>query len=400
MGAFKYVVFSDVDGTLVHYPEHLQRPTEEEHVSEDINNNEDTMLYLPPSKTGTRGIISARTLVLCQLLRYGRPLSEYSTGRIQVNTAATEFTATSSTGAFQRERIANGGVPFVVISGMRTTTLFQRLPYLPRADAYVSESGGRIFYPCPIETDGKGEQNETMEGLVKGLVVRPVSYRGCSDEDLVPFSLREDMEWRKRISESSAAGEDGFNESNGEEEFPIHARNGKLWEFANTLIDRGFHLDSRGYAASFRVNRKHQHKNGLNFDVFLDKCSRMEGIPDGLNCSTNLGCVDIYPAISGKKNGCDYLVRKFLQGSASNYGLKSRAFCMCDDDNDIEMALACRAAFFPGVTSESVRRIVEELRGSDVARLVVTEDVGKGVIEADATEAALNLLLKEVRKEI
>jgi len=388
----------------VHYPEHLQSPTEKDNLNENLS-TEGTVLYLPPSKTGTRGIISARTLVLCQLLRYGKPLSEYSTDKTQIHTAAAEYATTSSISAFQRERIAHGGVPFVIISGMRTTTLFQRLPYLPRADAYVSESGGRIFYPCPI--DGVGEESEKVEGLVKGLVVRPMSYRGCSDVDLIPFSLREDIEWRKRISKSNAAGGDGFSDENGETALPIHARNGKLWDFAYTLVDRGFQLDSRGYAASFRVNRKHQHKNGPNFDKFLDKCTRKEGIPNGLDCSTNLGCVDIYPAMSGKKNGCEYLVRKFLHGAASDDGkvdervtLKSRAFCMCDDDNDIEMALACRAAFLPGVTSESVRRVVEELHDSDVARLVVTEDVRKGIIETGATEAALDLVLMEVRKEI
>ncbi len=79
----------------------------------NVDANGIDLLYLPPSKTGQRGVISSKTLQLCQKLRHR-------------------------------------GMPFVLVSGMRSTTLFQRLPYLPRADAYVSESGGRIFYPVDI----------------------------------------------------------------------------------------------------------------------------------------------------------------------------------------------------------------------------------------------------------
>ena len=35
----------------------------------------------------------------------------------------------------------------VLLTGARTATLLQRLPFLPSADAYCAENGGRIFYP-------------------------------------------------------------------------------------------------------------------------------------------------------------------------------------------------------------------------------------------------------------
>ena len=95
----KHAVFSDIDGTLVHYPVDLSK--------EDNS----LLIHLPPSKTGTRGVVSRKTLYLCQKLRS-----------------------------------VNNGTPLILVSGMRTTTLFQRMPYLPTADAYVCESGGRIFY--------------------------------------------------------------------------------------------------------------------------------------------------------------------------------------------------------------------------------------------------------------
>jgi hypothetical protein len=48
---------------------------------------------------------------------------------------------------------------------MRTTTLFQQLPYLPWADAYVSESGGRIFYPVPLDESSDGYHKMVMLDL-------------------------------------------------------------------------------------------------------------------------------------------------------------------------------------------------------------------------------------------
>lgn len=85
------LVFSDVDGTLVHYPSKT--------VASDEGNQ---IIKLPPSATGMQGVISSRTLVLCRELR--------------------------------RQQT----VTLVLVSGMRTTTLLKRLPYLPRADAYCT----------------------------------------------------------------------------------------------------------------------------------------------------------------------------------------------------------------------------------------------------------------------
>lgn len=41
--------------------------------------------------------------------------------------------------------IRAAGYKFVLISGARTSTIIQRLPYLPAADAVITENGGRIF---------------------------------------------------------------------------------------------------------------------------------------------------------------------------------------------------------------------------------------------------------------
>jgi hypothetical protein len=93
-------------------------------------------------------------------------------------------------------------VPLVLISGMRTTTLFQRLPYLPRADAYVSESGGRIFYPRNIITTTTTTSTLVREDKTEEEhIVHPKSYPNMPPGYDIPFTLVEDMDWKDRMSQ-------------------------------------------------------------------------------------------------------------------------------------------------------------------------------------------------------
>lgn len=363
--SFKNIVFSDVDGTLVHYPTTLP--------SEDEKN----LIFLPPSKTGTRGILSTRTMELCQQLRHGPQSTSAAAADGSINSL--------------EQRQQNGGVPLILISGMRTTTLFQRLPYLPRADAYVSESGGRIFYPRTLSS-------QLEDGKVPDLIINPIA---SANTESAQFTLVEDMEWRRQISNVKAAGPDGFQDS--QHQMSIEQRAGKLWEYATHLTKQGYVLDTSGYSTAFRVNRMMQSEHLLdNFDEFIERCLKRHDLPEELGCSTNLGCVDIYPIMSGKKKCCEYLVQKFLgsdQDAASL--LSTRAFCMCDDDNDIEMALACKTAFLPSITSESIRQRVNDRQVVDgvekYGQLLVTEDVDVGVVETGATERALEMILAELK---
>ena len=73
---------------------------------------------------------------------------------------------------------------------------------------------------------------------------------------------------------------------------------------------------------------------------------------------------------------------------------------MCDDDNDIEMAVACRAAYLPSVTSESMRALATN-DDDDYGNysLVVVEDVPRGIIESLATEAALEAIIERVSSD-
>jgi hypothetical protein len=276
------IVFSDVDGTLVHYPETSFHST---------NNNTDASMFLklPPSRTGLQGILSIATLRKCQQLR-------------------------------------RQGIKLVLISGMRTSTMMQRLPFLPKADAYCCENGGRIFYPMPVVDHHQhpASLKRRRRQVVTLVHVSNVSDTNgntiidASDEsDTVesPFRLVEDGHWRSMLEHVDAAGPDGYQGEAGEEEenddnstiIPLEHRQGLLWEFAKTLVAQGFVLDWQGYATCFRVNRKQQQPSNqqskdISDQMFQSLASGDIACPPGLIRSTNLGHIDFSPDCSGKRN--------------------------------------------------------------------------------------------------
>ena len=285
------IIFSDVDGALIHYPKKTEKgdsatTTQQPEPPATLESSRQ-ILALPPSATGMKGIISAQTLQSCRDLR-------------------------------QR------GVKLVLVSGMRTSTLLNRLPYLPRADAYCTEAGGRIFYP----TEAALEEEVASEFQHQWT---PVEFSGASPEDLQPFGLREDTTWRKRMELEQAAGSDGYagnevfsnrlcEEEDDDEEclidyenpygfpkqqdvIPLQQRKGALWDFARQLQhDYGFVLDTKSYSTCFRVNRKHQTAGPAGEDKFQALLEGDIAHPPQLGKSTNLGCIDIYPVSSGKRN--------------------------------------------------------------------------------------------------
>lgn len=236
------VVFSDVDGTLAHYPEDV------ESIAEERGNK---IVRLPPSSTGMRGIISSRTFV-------------------------------------KAKQIREKGVKLVLISGMRTATLLKRLPYLPRADAYCSEAGGRIFYPSD-----------------KGFLIEPVEFDGASKEDLQSFCITEDIQWRLKMEQPDAAGKEGYIgnpfDDAKQEPVPVELRTSALWTHAQHLVKLGYVIDSKGYSSCFRLTRNQQEADAPDGD-FDDLMNGKIACPPELGTSTNLGSVDFYPIASGKKN--------------------------------------------------------------------------------------------------
>jgi hypothetical protein len=246
------MVFSDLDGTLIHYPSQIPK-------SERGNQ----ILKLPPSSTGMRGIISSKTLAMIQEIR--------------------------------RKGKEDDDVKFVLVSGMRTSTFLNRLPYLPKADAYCTEAGGRIFYP--VEASAAEENNSSA------FLVKPKSFDGATPDDLEPFAITEDLEWRAQ-QEQVAGPYDSPDlkdlARNPSQVKELKERDGLLWDFARELVQKGYVLDTKGYSACFRVNHKQQDSISKDqFEALLD--GRIKPF-EGLASSINFSCVDYYPATSGKKN--------------------------------------------------------------------------------------------------
>jgi len=66
--------------------------------------------------------------------------------------------------------------------------------------------------------------------------------------------------------------------------------------------------------------------------------------------------------------------------------------CLCDDDNDLEMASACGKVFLPSVTSISMQHAVH----NSPDKILVMENKDDGIIGTSATEKALSRALSEV----
>lgn len=110
------IIFSDIDGTLAHYPKHFNSHAKivgEDHKRqlafyEDRKTHEIRICNALPSKTSGNGYVSIRTIELV-------------------------------------EKIKKIGIIFVLISGARSSTFFKRLHLLPHANIAIAENGGLIY---------------------------------------------------------------------------------------------------------------------------------------------------------------------------------------------------------------------------------------------------------------
>ncbi|CAE7245764.1 unnamed protein product [Symbiodinium sp. CCMP2456] len=227
---------------------------------------------LPPSSTGTLAFISERTLQLVAQIR-------------------------------------QSGHLFVLISGARSSTVLERLPFLPAADAYVTENGGRIFVPAPSHS-----------ALTAAPIVEDLQWRGI--HVAAPVVL---------------------------ESVPPSKRPGTLWDLFRKLEREGWTCDANKYSTDFRVSvKKSQGKTEADLRLVID------ALPTSLACSFNLGSADFYPATSGKDKAAKYLMKALGQFD------KDSTVSMGDDDNDLALAKVVGHTYIPGFTAESVRTAVQE----------------------------------------
>ena len=82
---------------------------------------------------------------------------------------------------------------------------------------------------------------------------------------------------------------------------------------------------------------------------------------------------------------CQYLAIKW------HVNMGEESVCICDDDNDMEMAVACSHAFLPALTSASVEEFVQD----NPSKFTLTFE--KGIVDSTrATDAALGLIAENV----
>jgi len=87
------------------------------------------------------------------------------------------------------------------------------------------------------------------------------------------------------------------------------------------------------------------------------------------------------------------LAKKFSTSGQDDDGLATRCICLCDDDNDIEMALACLHAYIPMTSSDSMVNVIRAHK----TKFTVTASEDDGIDSTKATEKALTLVLERIR---
>jgi hypothetical protein len=90
-----------------------------------------------------------------------------------------------------------------------------------------------------------------------------------------------------------------------------------------------------------------------------------------------------------KFGSCQYVMTQLC---AEGSTLQKNAVCLCDDDNDLEMALACHHAFLPGISSQSMRRVIDQ----NPNHMTVTGGMDDLEGGTKASELALNAILTMV----
>jgi len=100
-------------------------------------------------------------------------------------------------------------------------------------------------------------------------------------------------------------------------------------------------------------------------------------------------------------SSCEYLANKYIPNTIKN-PLGTSCVCICDDDNDLEMALACNHAYIPSITSSSMKNVID----NNPNQFTVTcdhkgEESGSGEEEdiglmVKATEDALSRIIQRV----
>eukprot|EP00752_Nemacystus_decipiens_P003206 g2967.t1 len=279
------------------------------------------VLPLPSSATGRKAVISMETLKLAAKVRAS-------------------------------------GAKLVLVSGTRYSTLVNRLPFLPRADAYVIENGGRIFYPkrgAPAPPSGE-EEEEAAADAAGGEEKEESAVGDPTLTAHAASALEEDLKWRETMESATGPASQDAKEPGD--------REGPLWDLYRKAVAEGFEVDTNTYYTMIRIKVKTAGSNkrsredaeggeeaGQKEEPGGEKAMKkiLDSLDPSLRVVTNFGLVDICPLRSGKHNAAAYLAREHFDIPLANCA------SMGDDDNDIALANSMgKGAFITTFTSDSV----------------------------------------------
>jgi hypothetical protein len=85
---------------------------------------------------------------------------------------------------------------------------------------------------------------------------------------------------------------------------------------------------------------------------------------------------------------CQYLIQEKFQGVGT---LSDNCIFLCDDDNDIELAISCCFAFLPTISSDSMKTIAQ----SNSERIITVDDT-KEFGNLGGTTQATDALLQNI----
>lgn len=146
-------------------------------------------------------------------------------------------------------KVRASGARLVLVSGTRYSTFVNRLPFLPRADAYVIENGGRIFYPTKdtAAAAAAGGDGETSSSSCEAGGEGEKSAVGDPALTAHPASLlTEDLKWRETMESSTGpASQDTKTPED---------REGPLWDLYRKAVSEGFEVDTNTYYTMIRCD--------------------------------------------------------------------------------------------------------------------------------------------------
>lgn len=369
-------IFSDIDGTIVHYDAKLKKQGYElvEILEHDNNNNSssyDSRIHI--WKHVSTGITVPALTV---------PSATLGGGFISVATLQ-----------FVKKLRQEHGVKFCLLTGARTSTFLTRAASgsLPEFDFGVCEGGGKIYRPS--SRSEKLNENENQKNMNMNLEL---------DEDWINSFSKSIGDWKEN-----------------RKKFPDHPekRQGPLWTLYNRLktekdlllsktsevneqnvSEGGFpKLDATSFDSAFMVdlrqlhqpnqsNQQQQDEKPKLLVCGVEEVSELEGglkavisnsdeFKDLLTVFVNLGKGHVTAKGCTKADVVEYLANKKIEPKLKLFSEDDKkadtnddeddseiVAGMFDDENDLDFVRLCHVGFAPGIAHPSVENFLKAHR--------------------------------------